>query len=127
MSFSGKDDGDFVVLESYFPFAFNKEPVDFGGIAAFKPSELLSQHGIEGISDHGHDDVKVYLDQDWGRERIEIEKLDGLGDNVFNPPPSGVIANQQSQPSGVSKSLEIRKAGFSRPFPRRIIWRRSPS
>jgi len=95
VSFSGKDDGDLVPLESYFPFSFNKESVDLGGIAAFKPPELLGQHGVEGISDHGHDDVEVHLDQDGGRKGIEVEKFDGLRDDVFHPPPSGVVANQQ--------------------------------
>ena len=60
--------GDLVSFESYLPFSFDKQPVDLGRIAAFKPPELLGQHGVEGISDHGHDDVEVHLDQD-GEER----------------------------------------------------------
>ena len=95
MSFSGKDDGDLVPLESYLPFPFDKESVDLGRIAAFKPPELLGQHGVEGVGDHGHDNVEVHLDQDGGRKGIEVEKLDGLGDDVFHTPPSGVVANQQ--------------------------------
>ena len=95
MSFSGEDDGDLVALESYFPFPFNEESVDLGGIAAFKPSKVLGQHAVEGISDHGHDDVEVHLNQDGRREGIEVEKLDGLRDDVFHAPPSGVVANEQ--------------------------------
>ena len=95
MSSSGKDDDDLVPLESYLPFSFDKESVDLGRIAAFKPPQLLCQHGVEGIRDHGHDDVEVDLDQDGGRKGIEVEKLDGLRDDVFYPPPSGVVADQQ--------------------------------
>ena len=78
VSFSGKGDGNFVSLQSYFAFSFDKESVDFGRIAAFKPPQLVSQHAVERIGDHGHDDVKVHLDQDRGRKGIEVEKLDGL-------------------------------------------------
>lgn len=92
---SGKDDGDLVPPESYPPFSFDKEAVDLGGIAAFKPPELLGQQGVEGIGDHRHDNVEVHLDEDGGRKGIEVEELDGLGDDVFHPPPSGVVANQQ--------------------------------
>ena len=95
MSFSGKDDGDLVPLESYFPFSFHKKSMDLGCIAVFKAPQFLSQHGVEGISDHGHNDIEVHLDQDGGRQGIEIEKLDGLGDDVLHPPPSGVVADQQ--------------------------------
>ena len=54
MCFSGKDDGDLVPLESYFAFSLHKESMDLGGITTFKTSEFLSQHGVEGIGDHGH-------------------------------------------------------------------------
>ena len=37
---------------------------------------------------------KVDLYQDGGRKGIEVEELDSLGDDVFNPPSSGVVANQ---------------------------------
>ena len=95
MSFSGEVDGDLVALESYFPFSFDKESMDLGGITAFKAPELLSQHSVEGIGDHGHNDVEVHLDQDGRRQGIEIEKLDGLRDDVLHSPPSGVVADQQ--------------------------------
>lgn len=88
VSFSGKDDGGLVPLESYFPFSFYKESMDFGGIAAFKAPKLLGQHGVESIRDHGHDDVEVHLNQDGGRKGIEVEKFDRLRDDVFHPPPS---------------------------------------
>ena len=59
-------DGNFLTVKSYFPFSFDKEAVDLGCVAAFKTPQLLCQHTIERISDHGHDDVKVNLDQ-YGR------------------------------------------------------------
>ena len=95
MSSSGKDDGDLVLPQSYPSLSFDEETVDLGGIAAFKAPELLGQHGVEGIGDHGHDNIEVHLDQDRRREGIEVEKLDGFGDDVFHPPPSGIVADQQ--------------------------------
>jgi hypothetical protein len=92
---SGKDGGNLVPLKSYPSLSFDKETVDFRGIAAFKSPEFLGQHSVQGIGDHGHDNVEVHLYQDRRREGIEVEKLDGLRDDVFHPPPSGVVANQQ--------------------------------
>jgi hypothetical protein len=92
---SGKNDGYLVSLENDFSLSFDKESMDLGGIAAFKTSELLSQHGIESIGDHGHDDIKVYFDQDGGREGVEVKKLHGLRDDVFHTPSSGVVSHQQ--------------------------------
>ena len=97
VSLSGIHDGNLVSPKDYFSFSFNKVPVDLGGIAVFKSPKLLSQHGIEGIGDHGHDHIKVNLDQNGGRKGVEVEKLDRLRDNVFYSPPSGVIANKQFQ------------------------------
>ena len=90
-------DGNFLTIKSYFSLPFDKEAVDLGCVAAFKTPQLLRQHTIERISDHGHDDVKMYLDQ-YGRGKgIEVEELDSLRDNVFHPPPSGIISHEQFQ------------------------------
>ena len=94
---SREGDGNLVPLESYFSLPFHEQTVDLGGIAAFKTPKLLSQHGVEGVSDHGHDDVEVHFDQDGGRKGVEVEKLDSLRDDVFHSPPSGIIADQQFQ------------------------------
>ena len=95
MGFPGEDDADLVLPKSYPSLPFDKETVDFGGIATFKSPQFLGQHGVQGIGNHGHDNVEVHLDQDRRRERIEVEKLDGFGDDVFHPPPSGIVADQQ--------------------------------
>jgi hypothetical protein len=91
---SGEDDGNLVAPESHVSFASDKLAVDLSSIAAFKAPKLLGQHGIEGIGNHGHDDVEMDLYQDGGRKGIEAEEFDRLRDHVFNPPPSGVVANQ---------------------------------
>ena len=90
-------DGNFVSLEDYICLSLDKKAVDLGGVTTFKSSKLLCKHGVEGIGDHGHDHIKVHLDQNGRRKGIEVEKLDRLGDHVFDPPPSGVIADQQFQ------------------------------
>jgi len=97
MGSSGEDDGDLIFLEPYFPFSFDKESVNLGGIASFKSAELLGQHAVEGISNHGHNYVEMDLYQDGGRKGVEVEKFDSLRDDIFHPPSSGVIANQQLQ------------------------------
>ena len=57
----------------------------------------MSQHGVERICNHGHDDIKVNLDQDGRGKGIEVEELDSLGDGIFHPPPSGVVSHEQFQ------------------------------
>ncbi len=61
VSFSGKDDGDLVPLESYFPFSFYKESMDLGGIAAFKspkpPSGIALSHIQKGFYTPGSSEV----------------------------------------------------------------------
>ena len=37
------------------------------------------------------------LYQDGGRKGVKVEKLDGLRDDIFHPPSSGIVANQQLQ------------------------------
>jgi hypothetical protein len=56
---SGKDDGDLMRLKSYPSLPFDKETVDLGGIAAFKPPQFLDQHGLQGIGDRSHDNISV--------------------------------------------------------------------
>jgi hypothetical protein len=36
----------------------------------------------------------VDLNQDRGRQGVEVEELDRLGDDVFHPPAAGIIADQ---------------------------------
>lgn len=71
----------------------DKMAIDLLGVTLFKSSELLGQHAVEGLGDHGHQDVEVHLHQNGGRQCIEIEKLDRLGDDILHPPPAGVIAD----------------------------------
>jgi len=97
VGFSGENDGDFLAVEAYFPFAFDEVAVELGCIAAFKSPKLPGQHAVEGIGDHGHDDIKMDLDQDGGRERIEVEELYRLGDDVFDSPSARVVSHQRFQ------------------------------
>jgi len=66
---------------------------DLLGVALFKTPELLGQHAVKGIGDHGHQDVEVHLHQDGGRQGVEIEELDRLGDDILHTPPAGVVAD----------------------------------
>lgn len=78
MTFSGKGNSDLVPRESYVSFTFYKEPVDLGRIAALKRPELLGEHVVEAVGDHGYDNGEVHFDNDAGRKGIETEKLDRL-------------------------------------------------
>ena len=55
--------------------------------ALLETSELLGQHAVESVGGHGHQDVEVHLHQDGGRQGVEVEKLDRLGDDILHPPP----------------------------------------
>jgi len=94
---SGECDGDLISPERYFAFSFYEEAVNFSRVGAFKSSELLGQHGVESVSDHGHNYVEVDLDKDGGRKGVKVKKLNGLRDDVFHPPSPGVVSNQQLQ------------------------------
>jgi hypothetical protein len=73
--------------------ASDKMAKDLLCIALFKASELLGQHAVEGVGDHGHQDVKVHFHQNGRRQGVEVEKLDRLGDDILHPPPAGVVAD----------------------------------
>ena len=62
-------------------------------VALLEAPELLGQHAVEGVGDHGHQDVEVHLHQNGGRQCVEIEKLDRFGNDVLHPPPAGVVAD----------------------------------
>ena len=51
---------------------------DLGRIAALKRPELLGEHVVEAVGDHGYDNGEVHFDNDAGRKGIETEKLDRL-------------------------------------------------
>jgi len=44
-----------------------------------------------------------------------VEELDGLRDDVFHSPPSGIVAHNQFNRS--LEVIEMKKVGFSWPFP----------
>ena len=67
----------------------------FWGITIFKATQLLSKAAIKGVRNHSHDHIKVDLDQDRRRQGIEMEKLNRLGDTIFDTPSPGVVADQQ--------------------------------
>ena len=67
---SGMAGGNFVSLEDYICLSLDKKAVVLGGVTAFKFSKLLCQHAIEGVGDHGHDHIKVHLDQNRRRKSI---------------------------------------------------------
>ena len=93
MGSSREYDGDFVPPKRYFSLPFDEESINFRSIATFKTPEFLNQHSIKGISNHGHYYVEMDLDEDRGRKSIKVEELNGLRDDVFHSPSSGVITN----------------------------------
>ena len=71
----------------------DKMAKDLLSVALFKAPELLGQHAVKGIGDHGHQDVEVHLHQNGRRQGVEVEELDRLGDDILHPPPAGVVAD----------------------------------
>ena len=76
-------------------FTFYEVPKQLGCIALLKAPELLRQHSIERISDHGHQHIEVDLEQNGRREGIEVEETHGLGNAVLHPPAARIVANEQ--------------------------------
>jgi len=83
----------FAGRDVYVGLATDKMAKDLLGVALFKSSELLGQHAVEGVGDHGYQDVEVHLHQNRGRQGVEVEELDRLGDDILHPPPAGVVAD----------------------------------
>ena len=71
----------------------DKMAKDLLGVALLEAPELLSQHAVKGVGDHGHQDVEVHLHQNGRRQGVEVEKLDRLGDDILYSPPAGVVAD----------------------------------
>ena len=95
MSPSRIGDGNLTVTDSYRSLSIDKETKDLRGIAAFKSSEFIGKHGVEGIGNHGHDHVEVHFHENGGGKGVEVEELHRLGDDVFHPPSSSVVAHEQ--------------------------------
>lgn len=64
-----------MVADSYLPLSLDKETKDLPGIAAFKSSEFGSKHCVEGIGNHGHDNVEVNFHENGGGKGVEVEEL----------------------------------------------------
>ncbi len=62
-------------LQGYLPLSLDEIPIEFRGIASFKPPEVLSQSAVKGVGSHGHDDLEIEFDQDGRRECIEVEEF----------------------------------------------------
>jgi len=83
----------FAGCDDHVGLSSDKMAKDLLGVALFKAPELLGQHAVKGIGDHGHQDVKVHFHQNGRRQGVEVEKLDRLGDDILHPPPAGVVAD----------------------------------
>jgi len=75
-------------------FTFYEVSKQLRCIAVLKAPQLSRQHGIECISDHGHQHIKVDFEQNWGRQGIEIEEAYGLGNAVLYPPAARIVAHE---------------------------------
>ena len=93
MSSAGVGNLHFTGSNIYISFSPDKMAIDFLRITLLKAPELLGQHAIESICDHGHEDVEVHLHQNGRRQDVKVEELDRLGDDSLNPPSAGVIAD----------------------------------
>lgn len=63
--------------------------VELGGVTVLNAQKLLSEHPLEGVGDHGHDHIEVYLYKDGGRQGVEVKELDSFGDDIGWPRKSG--------------------------------------
>ncbi len=95
MGLAGESHPDGSVLNDNSSLAPDKIPVNFKSVTLFETSKFLGQHTIEGVRHHGQQYIKVDLDQDRGRQGVQVKKFDRLGDDIFHPPASGIIADQE--------------------------------
>lgn len=91
----GIGDRDGPVMDLYQASSTYKVTVELGRIALLEATQLAGEHRIECIGNHGHCHIEMDFDQDGGRESIEMEKFDGLGDTVFHTPASCIITHKQ--------------------------------
>jgi len=71
MRSAGEGDGELLALQADRGLALEEEPVDLGGVTGFKPPQFAGQEAIEGVGDHGHDPIKVHLDQNRGGHGLD--------------------------------------------------------
>ena len=64
MSPTGVEEIHFPVTDLKGSLALNEMAVKSGGITLFKTAQMAGEHRIEGIGHHGHEDIKMDLDQD---------------------------------------------------------------
>jgi len=81
----------------------DKMAIDSLGVALLESPELFGQHTVEGVGDHGHQNVKVHLHQDRGRQGVKVEKLDRLGE--VDLAGFELIPQQVNIRNGISKTL----------------------
>ena len=88
-------DGEFSVFDGYIRLAFDEMAEDLWSIAILKTTQLLGQHIVQSIGNHGHYYIEVYFNQDRRRKGIKVKKLDCFRNDVFYPPTSGVVTYEQ--------------------------------
>ena len=96
-------------------FALDEMAKDLWSIALLEASELVGEHAVEGVGDHGHHDVEVDLDQNGGRQCIEIEEFDRLCDGVFHAPSTGIITHDTL--GGLHEIVGDHESGFFASIP----------
>ena len=73
----------------------DKMAEDSLGVTLFESPELFGQHAVKGVCDHSHQNVKVHLHQDRGRQSVKVEKLDRFGDDILHAPSAGIVADDE--------------------------------
>lgn len=60
-------------------------------------NQLKGKSAVQCVRDHSHNHIEMYFSQDRDRKDVEMEKLDALGNTVFNASASGIIPDHQFQ------------------------------
>jgi len=81
--------------DGHAPLSRDEVAEELGRVALLEATELPRQHRVESVSDHREGNIEVYLDEDGGREGIEVEELHSLGDPVLDAPPTRVVSNDK--------------------------------
>lgn len=93
MSSAGIGYPHFTTGDLHVGLAPDKMTIDFWGVTLLEALKLVGQHAVKGVGDHGCENIEMHLHQDGGRQGVEIEELDCLGDDILHPPPPGVVTD----------------------------------
>ena len=80
----GERDLDTVGFNLYFGGGVQKVTKELAGLGGLVSWQKSPQHPIQSSGGFGQGDIKVHLETDRGTERVQVKKVDRVGQRVFD-------------------------------------------